>query len=65
MPQMNHTGPEGKGTRTGRGLGSCRKPAETTADSQEFQLGKGMGLKRKSGGGKGKGRRLQYGENKL
>ncbi len=65
MPQMNHTGPEGKGSRTGRGLGRCRKPAETTSDSQEFQLGQGMGLKRKSGGGKGKERRLQYGENNL
>jgi len=64
MPQMNHTGPDGKGSRTGRGLGNCRKPAETKTDPQEFELGEGMGLKRKSGGGIGKGRRLQYGENK-
>ena len=65
MPQMNHTGPEGKGPRTGRSLGRCSKPADTALDSEEYPLGKGMGLKRKSGGGKGKGRRLQYGENKL
>lgn len=64
MPQMNHSGPEGKDPRTGRGLGSCRKPADTIPDSEKYQLGKGMGLKRKSGGGKGKGRRLQYGDNK-
>jgi hypothetical protein len=64
MPQMNHTGPEGKGPRTGRSLGRCRKPADTTPDSEEYQLGKGMGLKRKSGGGKGKGRGSQSGENK-
>jgi len=64
MAKMNHTGPEGKGPRTGRSLGRCRKPADTTPESDENQLGKGMGLKRKSGGGKGKGRRLQYGENK-
>jgi len=60
---MNHTGPEGKGPRTGRKLGRCRKPKDDTPDSEEYQLGKGMGLKRKSGGGIGKGRRLQYGEN--
>ncbi len=64
MPQMNHTGPEGKGPRTGRGLGSCRKPDNAMPDSNQYQLGKGMGLKCKSGGGRGKGRRLQYGDNK-
>jgi hypothetical protein len=64
MPHMNHTGPEGKGPRTGRGLGNCRKPDDSVPDSNEYQVGKGMGLKRKSGGGKGKGRRLQYSENK-
>jgi hypothetical protein len=65
MPGMNHTGPEGKGPRTGRNLGRCRKPNDATPDSEQYQLGKGMGLKRKSGGGIGKGRRLQYGKNKL
>jgi hypothetical protein len=64
MPQMNHTGPEGKGPRTGRSFGRCKKPSEATLESDENPLGKGMGLKRKSGGGKGKGRRTQYGENK-
>jgi hypothetical protein len=64
MPGMNYTGPEGKGPRTGRGLGRCRKPADITPDSDEYQLGKGMGLKRKSGGGRGKGRRLKSGNRK-
>jgi hypothetical protein len=65
MPGMNHTGPEGRGPRTGRKLGRCRKPNDATHDSEEYELGKGIGLKRKSGGGIGKGRRLQYSENKL
>jgi len=60
---MNHTGPVGIGPRTGRNLGRCRKPDNTTTDSEEYQLGKGIGLKRKTGGGNGKGRRLQYGES--
>lgn len=64
MPGMNHTGPEGKGPRTGRSLGRCRKPADTAPDSDEYKLGKGMGLKRKSGGGQGKGRRLKSGNSK-
>ena len=61
---MNHTGPEGKGPRTGRGLGRCRKPADVTSESEKYQIGTGMGLKRKSGGGSGKGKRLQYSENR-
>ena len=64
MPEMNHTGPEGKGPRTGRGLGRCKKPADASPESEEYQLGKGMGLKRKSGGGKGKGHRLKSGIKK-
>ena len=26
MPHMNGTGPEGKGSATGRGMGKCKKP---------------------------------------
>lgn len=58
---MNHTGPEGEGPRTGRKLGHCKKVNTETPADREFELGKGMGLKRKSGGGQGKGRRLQSG----
>jgi len=59
MPQLNGTGPEKKGSRSGRGLGLCKTPD----DSKDLtRLGKGMGLKRKSGGGKGKGKRLKSGK---
>ena len=57
MPRMNGTGPEGKGPKTGRGLGKCKKiPQEELMQ----QLGKGMGKRRKSGGGEGRGKRLKY-----
>jgi len=57
MPKMNGTGPEGKGAKTGRGLGKCKK--NSTEELNE-KLGKGMGKRRKSGGGEGRGKRLQY-----
>ena len=58
MPRMDGTGPEKKGAKTGRGLGNCRKgSAKETGES----LGRGLGLRRQSGGGKGKGRRLRSG----
>lgn len=60
MPKMDGTGPEGKGSKTGRKLGFC-KP-ESDSDSQS-QVGKGMGKKRHSGGGEGKGKRLKYNED--
>lgn len=57
MPKMNGTGPEGKGPDTGRGLGKCKKvPREELLQ----KLGKGMGKRRKSGGGEGRGKRLKY-----
>jgi len=57
MPHMNGTGPEGKGPGTGRGLGKCKKvPQEELLQ----KLGKGMGKRRKSGGGEGRGKRLKY-----
>lgn len=56
MPHLDGSGPEGKGPKTGRGLGKCKK---ASPDKKEL-LGKGMGKKRKSGGGEGKGKRLKY-----
>ncbi len=58
MPKMNGTGPEGKGPKTGRKLGKC-----STDSSKEDakKLGKGLGMRRKSGGGTGKGKRLKSG----
>jgi hypothetical protein len=58
MPQMDGTGPEKKGSQTGRGLGKCR----TVTDAEAIEkLGKGLGLRRKSGGGSGEGKRLKSG----
>jgi len=56
MPQLDRTGPEKKGTKTGRGLGKCKKASN---DESIEKLGTGMGLRRKSSGGIGKGRRLK------
>ncbi len=55
---MNGTGPEGKGPKTGRGLGRCKKKL---SEEDKSKLGRGEGKRRQSGGGKGKGKRLQSG----
>jgi len=55
---MNGTGPENKGSKTGRGLGRCRQVL--TGEAEE-KLGKGMGLGRHAGKGIGKGKRLRSG----
>lgn len=54
MPQLNGTGPEGKGAGTGRALGRCKK---NSFQDLLVRLGKGMGMRRKKGGGKGQGKR--------
>jgi hypothetical protein len=54
MPKQDGTGPEGKGSRTGRKLGKCRK--ENSGDNTGSP-GKGMGLRRMAGGGEGQGKR--------
>lgn len=57
MPKLNRTGPEGKGPKTGRGLGKCEK--HPFLELLE-KLGKGLGKRRKSGGGTGQAKRLKY-----
>ncbi len=58
MPRLDKTGPEGQGPLSGRGLGRCSK----TADKEKMeQLGRGMALRRQSGGGKGQGKRFRDG----
>jgi hypothetical protein len=57
MPKLDKTGPEGKGPETGRGLGECK---EGPLKELIRGLGRGMGKRRKSGGGEGRGKRLQY-----
>lgn len=47
MPKLDKTGPQGKGPKTGRGLGSCNDGA----DKQQERPGRGFGF------GRGCGRR--------
>lgn len=59
MPQLDRTGPEGKGPKTGRGLGKGRQIAD---EEMIGLLGKGLGKRRHSDCGEteGKGKRLHY-----
>ena len=58
MPHLNHKGPDGLGSKTGRKLGKC-KTTEAEQNEQN-ELGNGQGKRRNSGGGKGQGKRLKY-----
>ncbi|MDD2529340.1 MAG: DUF5320 domain-containing protein [Lentimicrobiaceae bacterium] len=58
MPNLDGTGPDGKGQKTGRKLGPC---SGTSAEEKLTKLGKGMGKKRNSGGGQGQGKRRNAG----
>ena len=58
MPRIDGTGPEKEGKQTGRGLGKC---GEVSNNEAIEKLGKGMGLRRKSGGGQGLGKRIKSG----
>jgi len=63
MPGFDRTGPEGKGSRTGRGLGKCKDPENLTGqegDINEDSRGRGrgfgfFGFGRASGRGPGRG----------
>ncbi len=58
MPKLDGTGPAGEGSQSGRKLGKC---SDGTDEEKVMALGKGMGKKRNSGGGQGKGKRLKSG----
>ncbi|MFA6701520.1 MAG: DUF5320 family protein [Dysgonamonadaceae bacterium] len=62
MSKLNQTGPEGKGSKTGRKLGKCRKTEEDKSNSGE--LGKGLGKHFHEPDALGQGKRLQYNKNK-
>ncbi len=47
MARLNGKGPEGKGSGTGRGLGNCFGNKNITPGM--YQLGQGMGKRRKAG----------------
>jgi len=49
MPNKDGTGPEGKGARTGRGLGNCDS-GKLSEESKSYRRGKGKG----QGNGRGK-----------
>ena len=54
MPNRDGTGPEGKGSKSGRDMGRCKK-STGNGDSPA----KGTGKNRRNGGGQGKGNRSQ------
>jgi len=60
MPNLNHSGPEGKGAKTGRKLGRCIKSEDEL--NQIGEIGKGQAKKRHSENlcGQGKGKRINY-----
>lgn len=60
MPNLDRTGPEGKGSGTGRKLGKC---SNATDEEKLQKLGKGMGKRRHSKGDVGGGKRLKSGLN--
>ncbi len=47
MARLNGKGPEEKGSATGRGLGNCG--GNRKVSSERYQLGQGMGKRRKAG----------------
>jgi hypothetical protein len=58
MPHLDKTGPESKGSKTGRKLGLCKK--NESEKEKMGELGKGQGKRRHSGSGEGKKKRLKY-----
>jgi len=57
MPGYDMTGPEGKGKKTGRGLGICG--TDDSKKLEDFSFGRGLGFRR--GGGR---RRMPLVRNK-
>lgn len=58
MPQLDHSGPEGKGRQSGRKLGKC-KPKEKS----DYAWGEGMAKKRKTNEAcEGEGKRIKSGK---
>jgi len=57
MPNKDGTGPEGKGSKTGRGLGNCSSKENDKENSSDDKVrgqgrgqGKGQGLGKQNGG---------------
>ncbi len=47
MAQLNGKGTEEKGSKTGRGLGNCKR--NDSNNENQYHLGQGMGKRRKAG----------------
>ena len=66
MPGLDRTGPEGKGSKTGRGMGRCNpdntieKDLENTGNIR-WGAGRGGGQSGSTGGGKGGGKGFSRG----
>lgn len=63
MPGFNRTGPEGKGSQTGRKLGKCnpknqKNDEQTASEDKLIERGQGRGL------GRRRGSRLGFGPTK-
>ena len=56
MPGRDGTGPEGKGPRTGRGLGNCQSTTQSTSTIESQPCGQGRGLPPCGGGYRGRRR---------
>lgn len=70
MPGLDRSGPEGKGSMTGRGQGKCRgasdnpkESPESTDDSRGNGRGRRFGFGFRSGSGRGRGRGLGQGRS--
>lgn len=57
MPYKDGTGPEGKGPKTGRGMGLCGQSDATNATNAPVSRGMGQGMGRGAGRGAGQGAR--------
>lgn len=64
MPNLDKTGPEGKGSKTGRKLGKCIKSREELKQVGELGIGQGRRYHAFSSCGEGKKKRLKYYLNK-
>lgn len=43
MPRLNGTGPEGKGSMTGRGMGNCQPNNDNSKEDENIGFGRGFG----------------------
>ena len=60
MPKLDHTGPEGKGSKTGRKLGKCHKNETELKETGEPETGQGKRHHAKNSNVQGKSKRKNY-----